>query len=171
MAGGSAWICQSGAFSPAVYLHNLLLNGCPGSSHLVHSRSWPHCRRFGVYQCRTISIRCLEIIGAEKRPPRTDLFVRAGLGALQISEQPPIDCSCPVISGPEPHGQRESRRCIICCQPEDHRRAITRCGADWRPAATQGRFCHRGMDLAGYCDVCSSPVDLTCGQMDERPRL
>jgi hypothetical protein len=96
---------------------------------------------------------------AQKWPPPTDLFVGAGLGLLQIPKDPPAANACCSVDHPEPDGQWENRRSIILDQPEDYGRAVTRCGTDRSPAATQQCFCHDGMDLSGLL----RRLSVTCG--------
>jgi hypothetical protein len=74
-----------------------------------------------------------------------DVFV--GADARPIAKEPPAADACCRVDGPEPPPGVGEQGSIIASRPEDHGRAITRRSTDRRPAATQGRFFHAGLDL------------------------
>jgi hypothetical protein len=77
------------------------------------------------------------------RPPSANMPVRAE--AWGISKKPPITDSRLGVDSPKSDRLREGRWHLILLQPEDHRRAVPRRGADWGPTPSydlsrHGRF-------------------------------
>jgi hypothetical protein len=68
--------------------------------------------------------------------PSANTPVRAE--AWGISKKPPITDFCLGVDDPKPDRLREDRWHLIVFQPEDHRRAVPRCGADWGPIPSHG---------------------------------
>jgi hypothetical protein len=62
--------------------------------------------------------------------------------AWRISKKPPVAVLCMGDDGPKPDRLREDRGHLILLQPEDHRRAVPRCSADWGPTLSYGLSRH-----------------------------
>jgi hypothetical protein len=89
------------------------------------------------------SMKLAAVSLTKTRPPSANMPVRAE--AWGISKKPPITDSRLGVDSPKSDRLREGRWHLILLQPEDHRRALPRRGADWGPTPSydlsrHGRF-------------------------------
>jgi hypothetical protein len=78
---------------------------------------------------------CAMVLIPQQGLPSSDLLVHSKRLVLRCPEDPPAAKACGSIDGPIPSDQRQSGRHLILDHPENHRRAITRRGANRKPSA------------------------------------